>query len=112
DIGSPLDVDASGNHVDGAVPGEACRYVGTRHFKGGGSAGVREGNGFLEDFRSPGEPPFPGETNPAIDTYSWKWKELVSRTKKGVFYGTVEQPLHCEKSSGSYDGRNLMIYPC
>jgi len=112
DIGSPSDVTAQGYPADGAVPGEACGYVGTKHLKGGVSVGVREGNGFMADVRSAGEPPFPGETNPAIDEYDWKWKELVTRTKKGKLYGTIEQPIHCEKSSGSYDGGDLQIYPC
>ena len=114
-IGSPQDVAAGGGQsIDGAEPGEACRYVGTRHLKGGVSTGVREGNGFMNDYRSPGDPPFPGETNPAIREYDWKWKELVSNTRKGVLHGTVSS-INCMKYS--YDGNpnnpgNLQGYPC
>ena len=114
-IGSPQDVDAGGgSSIDGTTPGEACRYVGTRHLKGGVSTGVREGNGFMIDYKSDGEPPFPGETNPAIREYDWKWKEIVSNTKKGVLHGTISS-LNCTKYSydgGFNDPRNTQAYPC
>jgi hypothetical protein len=114
-IGSTQDVaTGGGSSIDGTTPGEACRYVGTRHLKGGVSTGVREGNGFLIDYLSEGEPPFPGETNPAIREYDWKWKELVSNTKKGVMRGTVSG-ITCTKYS--YDGgfsnpSNVQGFPC
>ena len=113
-IGSPQDVDANGSSIDGATPGGACRYVGTRHLKGGVSTGVREGNGFMIDFKSEGEPPFPGETNPAIREYDWKWKELVSNTRKGVLHGSISS-LSCTKYSydGTYNSSyNVQAYPC
>jgi hypothetical protein len=114
-IGSPQDVAAGGgSSIDGVTPGEACRYAGTRHLKGGVSTGVREGNGFMIDYRSEGEPPFPGETNPAIREYDWKWKELLSNTKKGVLHGVVSG-INCTKYS--YDGGfnnpgNVQGFPC
>jgi hypothetical protein len=114
-IGSPLDVTAGGGRsIDGENPGEACQYVGTRHLKGGVSTGVREGNGFMIDYLSPGEPPFPGETNSAIREYDWKWKERVSNTRKGVLHGTVVS-INCTKYSysGSFsDPGPGQSYPC
>ena len=114
-IGSPQDVaTGGGSSIDGTSPGEACRYAGTLHLKGGVSTGVREGNGFMIDYRSPGEPPFPGETNPAIREYDWKWKELVSNTRKGVLHGTISS-LNCTKASydGGFDSpSNIQQYPC
>jgi len=102
---------AMGFNMNGAEAGEACGYVGTRHLKGGVSTGVREGNGFMNAL----SPPFPGETNPAIREYDWKWKELVSNTKKGVLHGTVES-LNCTKYSydigGSGGMYNVQSYPC
>jgi hypothetical protein len=114
-IGSPQDVTAGGgSSIDGTLTGEGCRYVGTRHLKGGVSTDVREGVGFMNDYLSEGEAPFPGETNPAIREYDWKWKEIVSRTKKGVRYGTISG-INCTKAS--YDGGfsnpyNIQEYPC
>ena len=53
-IGSPQDVAAGGGtSIDGATPGEAGRYVGTQHLKGGVSTGVREGNEFDDDDPQP-----------------------------------------------------------
>jgi hypothetical protein len=114
-IGSPQDVvEGGGTSIDGSGAGEACRYVGTRHLKGGVSTGVREGNGFMIDIKSEGEPSFPGETNPAIREYDWKWKEIVSNTRKGVMHGTISS-LNCTKYS--YDGSpsnpgNIQAFPC
>jgi hypothetical protein len=114
-IGSPADIAEGGGHsIDGETPGEACRYAGTKHLKGGISTGVREGNGFMIDYLSPGQPPFPGETNPAIREYDWKWKELVSNTRKGVLHGTISM-INCTKYS--YEGSfsqpgDAQAYPC
>jgi hypothetical protein len=114
-IGSPQDVVAGGGmSIDGALPGEACRYAGTRHLKGGVSTGVREGNGFMNDYLSPGQAPFPGETNPAIREYDWKWKELVSNSRKGVLHGSIST-LNCTKYSydgGFGDPGNIQGFPC
>jgi hypothetical protein len=115
DIGSPQDIDTGGgSSIDGITPGEACGYVGTRHLKGGVSTGIREGNGFMSDYKSVGEPPFPGETNPAIREYDWKWKELVSNTRKGVLHGTVES-INCTKytyTGGPTNPGNVQGFPC
>ena len=114
-IGGPQDIAAGGGRsIDGQNPGEACRYAGTRHLKGGASTGVREGNGFMVDYLSPGQAPFPGETNPAIREYDWKWKELVSNNRKGVMHGTISL-LNCTKYSytGSFDNPGTsQSYPC
>jgi hypothetical protein len=115
DIGSPQDVaTGGGTSIDGVEAGEGCRYAGTRHLKGGVSTGVREANGFMNDYMSEGEPPFPGEPNPAIREYDWKWKELVSNSRKGVLHGTVSS-INCTKYT--YDGGpsnpgNVQGYPC
>jgi hypothetical protein len=114
-IGSPQDVAAGGGtSIDGTGSGAACRYVGTRHLKGGVSTGVREGNGFVIDYLSEGQPPFPGETNPAIREYDWTWKELVSNTRKGVLHGSISG-LKCTKYSydgGFGDPHNIQAFPC
>jgi len=114
-IGRPADVAAGGGKsIDGQNPGEGCRYAGTKHLKGGVSTGVREGNGFMIDYLSPGQPPFPGETNPAIREYDWKWKELVSNTRKGVLRGTVSS-INCTKYAyaGSFSQPGPGVaYPC
>ena len=114
-IGGPQDIAAGGGRsIDGENPGEGCRYVGTKHLKGGASTGVREGNGFMIDYLSPGQAPFPGETNPAIREYDWKWKELVSNTRKGVMHGTISL-LNCTKYSynGSFDNPGTAQgFPC
>jgi hypothetical protein len=114
-IGSPQDVDSSGTQADGFIAGEACRYLGTRHLKGGVSTGVREGIGYMNDYLSPGEPPFPGETNSAIREYDWSWRETVSRTKKGVLFGTISGPVKCTKASyegSESDPHYILDYPC
>lgn len=114
-IGGSADIaEGGGKSIDGQTPGEACRYAGTRHLKGGASTGVREGNGFVVDYLSPGQPPFPGETNPAIREYDWKWKELVSNTRKGVLHGKVSM-INCTKYSyaGSFSQPgDSQAYPC
>lgn len=120
-IGSPNDIaeggtNTNGRPIDGVGTKEACRYVGTRHFKNGVSTGVREGAGLMSDILSDGDPPFPGETNPAIREYDWSWKEIVSHNKKGVLVGTISGPVGCTKAS--YDGyplsevKNYQQYPC
>jgi hypothetical protein len=114
-IASPQDVDSSGSLADGTLTGEACRYIGTRHLKGGVSTGVREGVGFMNDYLSEGEPPFPGETNSAIREYDWTWRETVSHTKKGALVGTISGPVKCTKASyeGSQsDPHYIQEYPC
>ena len=72
------------------------------------------GNGFMIDIHSEGDPPFPGETNPAIREYDWFWRETVVRTKKGALRDTVTD-FRCEKYA--YDGspgdpHNIQTFPC
>lgn len=90
---------------DGANSGGACKKQGKR---------IRMGNGFMIDIHSEGDPPFPGETNPAIREYDWFWGETVVRTKKGALRDTVTD-FRCEKYA--YDGspgdpHNIQTFPC
>ena len=90
---------------DGANSGGACKKQGKR---------IRMGNGFMIDIHSEGEPPFPGETNPAIREYDWFWGEIVVRTKKG------RAPRHGHRlpvRKYAYDGspgdpHNIQSFPC
>ena len=89
---------------DGFLSGQACKKQGKR---------IRIGVGYMNDIHSEGEPPFPGETNPAIREYFWKWTETVTRTKKGSLRNAIA--LSCEKYS--YDGspgdpHNVQTFPC
>jgi hypothetical protein len=91
--------------VDGFISGQACKKQGKR---------VRMGGGYMNDIHSEGEPPFPGERNPAIREYFWKWRETVTRTKKGRLRDTINS-LTCEKYSYSGspgDPHDLQVFPC
>ena len=90
--------------LDGFLSGQACKKQGKR---------IRIGVGYMNDIHSEGEPPFPGETNPAIREYFWKWTETVTRTKKGRLRDAIA--LSCEKYI--YDGspgdpHNVQTFPC
>ena len=103
-----------GTSIDGWYAYKRCRTIGKRHFKGGGTANVLQGGGFIYDILSPGERPFPGETNPAIRRYDWSWTETVTRNRKGRLVDTVSTPP-CTKSSFTgdpYDAQNVQTYPC
>jgi hypothetical protein len=94
-----------GPPIDGVVAGGACQKQGKR---------IREGNGFMIDIHSPGEPPFPGETNADIREYDWFWNEIVTRTKTGQLRDAVVN-FRCEKYiyDGSYsDPHNVQTFSC
>lgn len=78
---------AMGFTVDGFNPKHACQKQGTR---------VRLGGGFMNDIHHEGDPPFPGETNPAVREYFWTWSQTVTRTKKGRLRSAVTG-IACEK---------------
>jgi hypothetical protein len=89
---------------DGFTAGGACKKQGKR---------VREGVGYMNDIHSEGEPPFPGEANPAIREYFWTWNETVTRTKKGRLRDAIA--LKCEKyiyDGSPSDPHNIQAYPC
>jgi hypothetical protein len=91
--------------IDGFLPKNACQTVGKRS---------RQGGGLMNDIHSAGEPPFPGETNPAIREYSWDWSESLTRTKKGKLRDAVTS-IRCQKFSyygPSSDPGNIQSFPC
>jgi hypothetical protein len=90
---------------DGFTSAERCQKQGKR---------VRLGVGFMNDIHSEGEPPFPGETNPAVREYFWTWSQTVTRTKKGKLRSAITS-IKCEKYS--YEGspgnpQNTQTFPC
>lgn len=90
---------------DGFTSAERCQKQGKR---------VRLGVGFMNDIHSEGEPPFPGETNPAIREYFWTWNQTVTRTKKGKLRSAITS-IRCEKYS--YEGSpgdpmDTQTFPC
>jgi hypothetical protein len=108
-IGLPEPVDPGdssflpGRTIDGFVAGQACRKQGKR---------IRQGVGYMNDINSPGEPPFPGETNPNIKEYFWTWGETVTRTKKGALRDTITS-IRCEKyASVGTDADPNVVFPC
>lgn len=90
-IGTPDPAFPTDPARDGFLSGQACKKQGKR---------IRIGVGYMNDIHSEGEPPFPGETNPAIREYFWTWTETVTRTKKGRLRDAIA--LSCEKYI--YDG--------
>jgi hypothetical protein len=101
----PSEPPTGGDTVDGILHGGGCQKQGKR---------VRLGVGFMNDVHSPGEPPFPGEANPAIREYNWTWREMVTRTKSRALRDAVLD-LKCDKST--YDGspqdpHNIQTFPC
>jgi hypothetical protein len=101
----PAGPPSGGDVVDGILHSGSCQKQGKR---------VRMGAGFLNDVHSEGEPPFPGETNPAIREYNWYWTETVTRTKSGALRDVVTS-IKCDKSI--YDGspsdpHNIQTFPC
>ncbi len=91
--------------IDGSNHGGACKKQGKR---------IRQGVGFMIDIHSEGEPPFPGETNPAVREYDWTWSETVIRTKKGLLHDIVSN-FKCEKyiyDGSSGDPHNIQTFAC
>jgi hypothetical protein len=58
-----------------------------------------------------GSPPFPGETNPYVDSYRWQWNEIVTRTKKGRIRTTVTD-FQCLKEAREPPDYNIQELPC
>jgi hypothetical protein len=73
--------------IDGFNAQHACQKQGKR---------VRLGGGFMSDVHHEFDPPFPGETNPAVREYFWTWSQTVTRTKKGRLRSAVTS-IRCEK---------------
>jgi hypothetical protein len=91
--------------ADGFNSGQACKKQGKR---------IRMGVGYMNDIHSEGEPPFPGETNPAIREYFWTWSETVTRTKKGRLRDEITT-LKCEKyvyEGSPSDPSDIQTFPC
>jgi hypothetical protein len=104
-IGTPDPAFPTDPPRDGFLSGQACKKQGKR---------VRIGVGYMNDIHSEGEPPFPGETNPAIREYFWTWNQTVTRTKKGKLRNTISS-IRCEKYS--YEGspgdpQGTQTFPC
>jgi hypothetical protein len=89
---------------DGFTSAERCKKQGKR---------VRQGAGFMNDVRIESDPPFPGETNPAIREYFWTWTQTVTRTKKRKLRSEIS--LRCEKyayEGSSSNPQNTQTFPC
>lgn len=89
---------------DGFTSAERCQKQGKR---------VRQGTGFMNDVRNESDPPFPGETNPAIREYFWTWTQTVTRTKKRKLRSEIS--LRCEKyayEGSSSNPQNTQTFPC
>ncbi|MGH2956158.1 MAG: hypothetical protein ACRDL6_04095 [Solirubrobacterales bacterium] len=96
---------AMGFTVDGYLGKNTCRKKGKR---------VRFGGGFMNDIQNDFDPPFPGETNPAVREYFWTWSQKVVRTKKGKLRSKVTD-IRCEKYI--YEGspsspQGVVTLPC
>lgn len=103
-IGTPDPAFPDAPAQDGFTSGGACKKQGKR---------IRMGVGYMNDIHSEGEPPFPGESNPAIREYFWTWTQTVTRTKKGALRNAIA--LSCKKYI--YDGSpgdpgNVQSFPC
>ena len=69
--------------------------------------------GYMNDIHSEGEPPFPGESNPAIREYFWTWTQTVTRTKKGALRNAIA--LSCKKyiyDRSPGDPGNVQTFAC
>jgi hypothetical protein len=91
--------------IDGVTSKGACQKQGKR---------VRMGGGFMSDVHSPGEPFFPGETNPAIREYFWYFSVTVTRLKTGALRDALTD-VRCEKyiyDGSAVDPHNLQTLPC
>ena len=103
-IGTPDPAFPDAPAQDGFTSGGACKKQGKR---------IRMGVGYMNDIHSEGEPPFPGESNPAIREYFWTWTQTVTRTKKGALRNAIA--LSCKKYI--YDGSpgdpgNVQTFAC
>jgi hypothetical protein len=104
-IGTPSPAEPTLPPEDGFLHKNACQKEGKR---------VRMGGGFMNDIHSEGEPPFPGETNPAIREYFWTWSQTVRITKKRKLISTVTD-IRCEKyiyEGSPGDPHGIQSFPC
>jgi hypothetical protein len=89
----------------GILVGSGCKNVGKL---------TRQGSAYMADVHhtDDGSPPFPGEGNPNVYAYHWRWNEIVARTKKGRIRTTVTDFQCTREAFGPPPEYDIQVLPC